>query len=573
MLPPSRDPPSLLECLAVLGLTLVTLAAFWPMPDVQFTNHDDPFYVPGNAHVTSGLSVANARWAMIAFDCANWHPLTWLSLQLDAQIYGVSAYGFRVTNVLLHAANALLLFGVWRRMTGAPWPSALVAALFALHPLHVESVAWVSERKDVLSTLFAFLTLWAYAVYAERPGAARYLTVLVAFTLGLTAKPMLVTLPCVLLLLDYWPLGRFGGPGRQPVALVLEKVPLFVLSAASCAITLIAQGRGQAVRTLAEHSLTDRLANAVVSYVAYLGQTVWPVNLAAFYPYQHLPWWDWRVGAASLLLAGITAVAVWQAARRPYLLVGWLWYLGTLVPVIGLVQVGGQARADRYTYLPFIGVFVMIAFSLAELARRGVTARRLAAGGAVAALLVCAGLSWAQVTYWQNSFALWAHALAATGPNAVACDGLGTAFRDAGQYGRAAEWYAQAVKLDPADTHVRLNLGWCLFLDRRYPEAAAAFTEIVRREPNNAPAQFQLGVLAGLQGKTEEAAARYREALQLRPDDATAHVNLAIELTRQGDATGALRHLAEAARARPQVRDLPEYREALKAAKEKRARP
>jgi tetratricopeptide (TPR) repeat protein len=586
-MPPSRDPPSLFEFLIPLGLVLVTLAVFWPMPDVQFTNYDDPcyakssqpagrndpFYVPGNAQVLGGVSWVNARWALTAFACANWHPLTWLSLQLDAQLHGGTAYGFRVTNVLLHAANALFVFWVWRRLTNRPGPSALMAALFALHPLHVESVAWISERKDVLSTLFGLLALLAYAGYVRRPGWVRYLGVLVLFALGLAAKPMMVTLPCVLLLLDFWPLGRFRGPGRRPLGIWLEKLPLFVLSAASCAVTLLAQERGHAVQSLDEHTLSDRLANAVVSYAAYLVQTVWPGNLAAYYPYEHLAWSDWRVVAALPLLAGITAVAVWQAVRRPYLLVGWLWYLGTLVPVIGLVQVGGQARADRYTYFPLIGVFVMIAWSLAELARRGAAVRRLVAGGSTAALLTCAALSWLQVTYWQSSFALWAHTLAATGPNPVAYNGLGAAFREVGNYPRAVEEYRRALTLVPGDTHARMNLGWCLFVSRRFREAAAEFADVLRAEPDNANAHFQLGVIAGLRGKTAEAVGRYEKVLRLRPGDATAHVNLAIELIKQGRGEAASWHLDQAASYRPEVRDLPAFRAALEAAKEKRARP
>jgi tetratricopeptide (TPR) repeat protein len=568
-MPPARDPPSRVELVTALGLALVTLAVFWPARDTQFTNRDDPFYVTGNPRVGSGLNAVNAGWAWTSFERANWHPLTWLSLQLDAQLFGVSAYAFRVTNLLLHVANVVLLFWVWRRMTGAAGPSALVAALFALHPLHVESVAWVAERKDVLSTLFWMLALWAYVRYTEKPGVVPYLAVLVAFALGLTAKPMLVTLPCVLLLLDYWPLGRLGGPSFRFV--ILEKVPLLVLSAAACVVTVVAQARGQAVVTLDEYPFADRLANAVVSYAAYLVQTVWPWHLAVYYPYEHLAWSDGRVWGSGLLLIGITAAAVWQAVRRPFLLVGWLWYLGTLVPVIGLVQVGSQARADRYTYVPLIGVFVMLAWSAAEWARRDDPARRRVWTGAAAALLGCAVLTWVQAGYWHDSFALWRHALAATGPNIEAHSGLGAAYRDAGDLWRAAEEFRRAVAIDPDDVHARTNLGWCLFSLRRYGEARAEFTRVLQTDPDNANAHFQLAVIAGMQGQPAEAVNHYREVLRLRPEDAPTHFNVAIELNKLGQGEAALRHLAEAERYYPPLRDQPAFQAALKAAREKQA--
>jgi tetratricopeptide (TPR) repeat protein len=564
----ARDLPSRAELVIALGLAVVTLAVYWPARDTQFTNRDDPFYVTGNVHVISGLRAADAGWALTSFERANWHPLTWLSLQLDAEIHGLSAYGFRVTNLLLHVANVVLLFWVWRRMTGAVGPSALVATLFALHPLHVESVAWVSERKDVLSTLFWMLTLWAYVPYVEKPGVGRYLGVAAAFALGLTAKPMLVTLPCVLLLLDYWPLGRFSRTNLRFV--LLEKVPLLLLSAAACVITVLAQRAGHAIAVLEDYPLGGRLANAMVSYAAYLVQMVWPWDLAALYPYEHLAWSDGRVWGAGLLLAGISTVAILQAMRRPFLLVGWLWYLGTLVPVIGLVQVGAQARADRYTYVPLIGVFVMIAWSVAELARRDARSRRWVWAGTTAALLGCAVLTWVQAGYWHDSFALWRHTLAVTGPNADAHSGLGAAYRDGGDLWRAAEEYRRAVTVNPADVHARSNLGWCLLSMRKYAEAGVEFARVLQTDPANANAHFQLGVIAGLGGNSAEAVARYQEALRLRPDDVTAHFNLAVELVKQGDGEAALQHLGEVQRLFPRVVKMPGFHTTLQAAREKK---
>jgi cytochrome c-type biogenesis protein CcmH/NrfG len=571
-MPSQRRPLLRGDSAVALGLALATLAVYWPLPDTQFTNHDDPFYVTGNGHVTGGLTSANAWWALTSFERSNWHPLTWLSLQLDAQLFSAKAFWFAVTNLLLHIANVLVLFVVWRQLTGEIGPSALVAALFALHPLHVESVAWVSERKDVLSTLFWMLTLWAYIGYTRKPGVLRYAATALAFVLGLTAKPMLVTLPFVLLLLDYWPLRRFGTADAPRLrALVIEKVPLFILSAATCVVTVVAQGSGTAIGSLAQFTLSDRLTNALVSYAIYLVQTIWPFNLAVHYPYEHLAWTDGRVLGACLLLGAITALSVWQAGKRPFLLVGWFWYLGTLVPVIGLVQVGSQAHADRYTYIPLIGIFVMVAWSLAELARRNEGTHRLVRAVSVALLICCAALTWLQVTHWHDSFALWGHALTATGPNAEAHNGLAAAFRDARDLGRAVEHYDRAVEISPGDTHARWNLGMCLLFLGRLDDASAQFSEILRIEPNNANTHFQLGVIAGLEGRTGEAVACYEEVLRLRPEDASAHVNLAGELVKQGQCEEALRHLVEAERYRPEVRAMPAYQAALRAAKEKQA--
>jgi Tfp pilus assembly protein PilF len=564
----SISPAALAEVAAVLGLVLVTLAVYWPGRETQFVNRDDPFYVTGNTHVSGGLSAENVRWAWTSFEWANWFPLTWLSLQLDAQLYGVSAYGFRITNLLVHVANVVLLFWVWRRLSGSAGPSLLVAGLFALHPLHVESVAWVTERKDVLSTLFWMLTLWAYVCYTEKPGVMRFLCVFAALALGLMAKPMLVTLPCVLFLLDYWPLGRLGKANLRLA--ILEKVPLFLLSAASSVVTVVAQSRGQAIAALDDYPLADRLANVIVSFAAYLVQMVWPLNLAVYYPFEHLAWSDGRVWGSGLLLAGITMLVVSQAIRRPYLLVGWLWYLGTLVPVIGLVQVGSAARADRYTYVPLIGVFVMIAWSAAEVARWCEQARRWVWAGAGVALLGCVVLTWVQVGHWHDSFTLWRHALAVTGPNADAHSGLGAAYRDNGDLSRAVEEFRKAVEAKPSFVHARTNLGWCLFSLRKYDEARDEFERILQTDPDNVNALFQLGVIAGVKARPAEAMEWYGKVLRLRPDDMRARFNLAIELLNEGQHDAALRQLEEIEREQPQVRKVAAFQAAMKAAKEKK---
>jgi hypothetical protein len=351
-----------------LALVAITLAVYLPVRQFGFVNFDDPDYVSANAHIAHGLTRAAVLWAFTTGYAANWHPLTWLSHMIDVQVFGVNAGPQHLVNLLLHVLNTLLLFGLLHRMTGARGRSAFVAALFAVHPLHVESVAWIAERKDVLSTLFWMLTMWAYVAYVRRPSWARYLGVAIAFALGLMAKPMLVTLPAVLLLLDVWPLGRTGVTRllRPRRALVLEKLPLFALAAVSSVMTFLVQRRGGAVSTVDQYPWASRVANALVEYVVYLGRMCWPARLSIFYPYsQSLPGWS---VAGSLVLLVALSVAVFRAGgRRPYLVVGWLWYVVTLVPVIGLIQIGTQARADRYTYVPLIGIFIMAAWGLPDL--------------------------------------------------------------------------------------------------------------------------------------------------------------------------------------------------------------
>ncbi|NIQ87873.1 MAG: hypothetical protein GWN93_01765, partial [Deltaproteobacteria bacterium] len=403
--------------------------------------------------VHKGLTRESFIWAFTTTDEANWHPLTWLSHMVDCQLYGLNPAGHHLTNVLLHSASTVLLFLILLGMTGSRWRSALVAALFALHPLHVESVAWVAERKDVLSTLFWMLTLWAYLAYTKRPERKRYLLIIVAFTLGLMAKPMLVTLPFVLLLLDYWPLKRIElgqsasglpaanqpstiaeKPGAQAFRLLLEKTPLFVLTAASSVVTFVVQKSEGAVGALEVYPLKIRVANALVSYVSYIIKMIWPQNLAVFYPHpgQSLPMW--QAVAAGILLVLISIAVIRAGRRQPYLPVGWLWYLGTLVPVIGLVQVGAQAMADRYTYVPLIGLFIMAAWGVPELMKKW-HHRRVAlvvsAALVLFALMTCARL---QLRHWKNSIALLSHAHAVTAKSYLVHNNLGSALNELGKY-------------------------------------------------------------------------------------------------------------------------------------------
>ncbi len=538
---------------AIIGVVLVlaVAAAYWPVSGAGFVELDDPAYVSRNEQVAAGLTWDAFRWAFTQTIGGNWNPLTWLSHMLDGQLFGLQPRGHHLTSVGLHAVNAVLLFLVLRRMTAARWASAMAAGLFALHPLHVESVAWVSERKDVLSALFWMLTMWAYVRYAERPGISRYIPVFVFLALGLMAKPMLVTLPFVLLLLDYWPLKRAGaGPffSRAARRLVLEKVPLFVLVAGFSVAAYVIQQRAGAMEFAEKAPLPVRCANALAAYACYLGKMIWPAHLAAFYPYRmDRPLWQ-PLGAAAIL-AAVTALAVWQVRRRPFLAVGWFWYLGTLVPVIGLVQIGEQSMADRFTYVPLIGVFIalvwLVADALAPWRRRAIV---LAPAGA-AALVACGILTARQAETWTNSRTLFEHALAVTTDNAIAHCNLGNALLAEGNPREAWRHYAEAVRLKPDYPAARNNLGAMLTSAGRYDEAAAEYREALRLCPTLADVWQNWGFLLLMQGRTEEAIARLREALRLAPDHIDAHKNLGIALVRQRKYAEALGHL-RGARAR-----------------------
>jgi tetratricopeptide (TPR) repeat protein len=528
----SRDAVVALVVSVVLaGLTVLV---YCPCFDHPFIKLDDQDYVTQNAHVQAGLTAEGVRWAFTTFACGNWHPLTWLSLQLDATLFGGrNAGGFHLTNVLLHAASAALLFLVLARMTGAVWRPALVAALFALHPLHVESVAWVAERKDVLSTLFWVLTLAAYLAYVRRPGVGRYLLVALALGLGLLAKPMLVTLPFVLLLLDYWPLRRW--PPAVPFhRLLLEKVPLLALVLASCVLTAVAQSRFQAVRSFASYPLDVRVANALLAYVSYLGKALWPAHLAVYYPHPGAAVPVVQVVGAGLLLAALTALALALGRRRPYLAVGWLWYLGTLVPVIGLVQVGDQALADRYTYVPLIGLFLMLTWGAADLVEVLNLSGLWAAGAAAVVLAACVALTWTQLGYWKSDLDLWEHALAVTGPNLMAHCHLAECLHERGKIEAARKEYERAVAVAPGRAEPHNALGNELRDLGRSEEAAAEYRTALRLDPGLVTAHYNLGLVLDDLGRQDEAVAEFRQALALDPGFLLAHCNLGLCYSRQG---------------------------------------
>jgi len=530
-------------------LVLVTTAVFWQVSSFDFVRYDDDKYVTENRHVQAGLTRGGIAWAFLSVYANNWHPLTWLSHMLDYQLFAANPAGHHITNLFFHIINTLLLFFILKQMTGFSWRSAFVAVLFAIHPLHIESVAWVAERKDVLSTLFFMLTVWAYVRYVERPGIYRYLAILLFFALGLMSKPMLVTLPFVLLLLDFWPLGRLhlegslfntdpsglravgdGNENRSGVGLIIEKIPLFILSAASVCATLYAQWSG--IAPLESLPFSTRMSNALVSYISYMGKMIWPQDLAVFYPYpESIPLW--QVGGAVLLLILITAIAVRLRRRYPYAIVGWLWYLGTLVPVAGLVQVGYQSMADRYTYLPMIGLFIAIAWIVPDLLARWRSHRialTVLAACVIAALMT---VSLFQIRYWQNSMTLFARALSVTKNNAVIETNMGASLAEQGKFGEAIGHYQEALRIKPNDFEARYNLANALARQGKMEEAVSHYAGILQTQPSAAAVHNNMGIALSQLGRTGEAIDHFREAIRIKPDFQDAGSNLETALIGQ----------------------------------------
>ena len=529
--------------IAVL-LALATLLAYWPVVECGYLNLDDNVYVTGNPAIWGGVTLAGAPWAFSTTHAGLWHPLTWLSHMLDVQLFGPNPAGHHATNLLLHVANVVVLLLVLVRATGALWPSAAVAALFALHPLHVESVAWVAERKDVLSGFFGLTTIWAYVRYAQRPAPGRYALVVLSLALGLMAKPMLVTLPLVLLLLDRWPLRR-----GMSLRLVVEKLPLLALAAAASVMGIVAGQRADAVGSLARFPLEARLANALVSYARYLGKTLWPSRLAVFYPYPSV-WPAWQLAGAAVLLAAVTTVAIVHMRRRPYLLVGWLWFLGMLFPVSGVVQAGSQAMADRFTYLPLIGLFVMAAWGGRDLLARWPVPPPALEACALALLLALGCTTWRQVGYWHDSTRLFTHALEVTSANWLAHNNLGDALAREGKLEEATGHFAESVRLEPSNPDAHYNLGVALHRQGRPAEATLHYREALRLAPDYPNAHNNLGVALLDGGEVEQAIGELQQAFLMHQDPST-HFNLGLALAKQGRTDEAIEHYREAVRLQP----------------------
>ncbi len=608
-------------CLALFALTTL---AYAPVYRSSFLVYDDEEYVTGNAHVRTDPIWNGIVWAFTSTELSNWHPLTWISHGIDCRLFGMWAGGHHLTNLALHVLNTLLLFGVLNRMTGAAWRSAMVAGLFALHPLHVESVAWVAERKDVLSAALGLAAVWAYVRYVERPGAIRYAIVFLLYLLGLLAKPMLVTLPCVFLLLDYWPLGRFsifkaaapptpkkrdcpdfcvskngtvpfagtspkkttkpetrksrtsqrqaekpqakdaaGGStfdgeaaGRVFSRLILEKIPLFFLTGVFCAMAIYAQQSGGAIAPLDRLSLPARIGNALLAYVAYLRKTFVPIDLGIFYPHS----WGGNpsvvaaaVGAGVFLMI-VSAALLWAARRRPYLATGWLWYLGMLAPVIGVVQVGAQSMADRYTYLPLIGVFILIVWGAADAAAAWRLPRQALPATAAAALAICFVLTCRQVGYWRDAATLFTHTVEVAGPSMVTYNNLGLAQKTLGNRAEAERLFRTAAQRWPQYIEPHGNLANLLADQGRYEEAVSEYQTVLRLQPGDRRSPHRLGIALSHLGRMAEAEACFREALRRQiPDPVAANCNLATTLQQMGKIEEAMHYYRETVRLQPEI--------------------
>jgi tetratricopeptide (TPR) repeat protein len=544
--------------LVVLLLILATAAAYWSLPQNGFINFDDDDYVTKNPRILGGFSTSSVVWAFTAFHAGNWHPLTWLSHMLDVTLFGDEPAGHHVTNLVIHILNGLLLFFILGKTARVFWRAAFVAALFLLHPLHVESVAWLAERKDVLSTLFFLLTIWSYARYVERPGIARYLPTLMLFALGLLAKPMIVTLPCVLLLMDYWPFervrfDRHSGTGRTGITdLVMEKAPFLALSLGSSMLTLGAQRTAGLVQSM-DSSLPLRIANALVSYVSYVGKMFWPRNLAAYYPHpESIP--VWKTAGAALFLVILTVLLLRAAKQRRWLAVGWLWFLGTLIPVLGLVHGGGQSMADRYTYIPLIGLFVILAWGAPSLLRSWSHRRLALAVVSIVVLSGCAALTYSQVSYWKDSVTLWEHTVEVTAGNFSAHNMLATALARQGNLDEALHHYGEALRINPEHERSHNNLGLTLARLGKDPEAIDHYREAVRINPRYEEAHDNLGLALGRQGDLDGAIRHFSEAVRIRPGFAEAHAHLGSALERKGDRDRAIYHYSRALRINPSLR-------------------
>jgi tetratricopeptide (TPR) repeat protein len=534
-----------------LVLAAITFLVFGQTAGFEFVNYDDGFYVYHNAKVAGGLSLKGLAWVFTHADCNLYHPLTMLSLMGDYQLHGFHAGGYHFTNVLLHAASVILLFLILRQMTGALWRSAFVAAVFAIHPLRAESVAWVAERKDVLSGFFFMLTLGAYVRYVRKPDSvARHLMVAAAFVLALLSKPTVVTLPFVLLLLDYWPLNRFDQP-RKLSRLILEKIPLLALAAGACAMTVL--GAGKEVAAYADVAMLSRLGNALVSYAVYLRQMVWPGGLAVVYPRPEKGYPVWIMALSFLLLALITGGVLAFRRKRGWLLTGWLWYLGMLTPMIGIVQAGAFAHADRMTYLPQIGLYVAVTWLAAEWAAKRHVGR-VAIGGlmttVLGALIICA---WKQTAYWQDSETLWSHTLACTTGNYMAQYNLGVDLVEEGRMDEAIIHYQNTLQIKPDYAEARNNLGNVFFGQGRTDEAISQYQKAVHIKPGYEAAHYNLATALRQEGRVDEAIAQYQNALQINPDNADTHYNLATALRQQGRVDEAKIHYQKALQIRPDL--------------------
>jgi len=522
------------------GLVLISIcfaaavvAVYWPVHNYDFVKYDDDLYVYNNSNIQTGITPQSIKWAFSSGYANFWHPLTWLSHILDWQIYGGTAGGHHITNLIFHITNTLLLFFVFKRMTNDIWPSAFVAMAFALHPLHVESVVWVSERKDVLSIFFWLLTMWAYARYVEKLKLRWYLAAMVLFVAGLMAKPMLVTLPFVFFLLDYWPLKR-----KISWYLLAEKIPFIVLSAVLSAVAFFTQQSGGAIEKLVNVGINIRIFNALISYVKYIGKMLWPSDLAVVYPLTNqIP--VLYVLASFVFLLAVTILVLCLSQKHRYLVTGWFWYLGTLIPVIGIVQVGSHAMADRYSYITLTGLFIIIAFGVKELVAK--QRYKLLIMPAAVVLIIWGAVAARQVRYWKNSITLFEHALAATKDNSVVLTNYIICLNEAGRFDDVIVQSEKMLKLKPDSVETLNNFGIALAQKGRFQEAVEKFGLAVKYKPDSSLSYFNLAVTFQNQNMYEQAASFYRQALKIQPNYTAASVNLAEALMELGEKDEAVR--------------------------------
>lgn len=549
-----------------LMLFIATAALYAVTLSFPFAAIDDPVYVTKNYQIISGFSMDGLRWAFTTFHAGNWHPLTWMSLMLDGQLSGRTPLGYHLQNVLLHALNTSLLYLLLRRMTGGRWRSAFVAACFALHPMHVESVVWIAERKDVLSGLFWMLTLYWYCAYVQDGRPRWYLLSLWACALGLMAKPMLVTMPLILLILDVWPLRRTvlasspDLPGNTPIRLkrlLLEKVPFLFLSLGSSLITFLAQDHGGAVASLTKVPLFLRCYNALWATVAYIGKLFFPVDLAVYYPYALVP--GWKAACGALLIILMLAMSLWRFRVSPYLLTGWLWFLITLLPVIGLVQVGSQSMADRYTYIPYIGLFIMLTWGGAELAEQLKVSARVLTGAMAGALLLLGVISWNRIGYWQDNEHLLLHTLGVTRNNYFVHRALADIYDHKGKLDLALAHYQEVLRINSNAKYIHFALGSFLARQGEPRRALECLDEALRRDARNAEAHFYRGVALKKLGNDVEALSAYAEALADSPGIAIYHTNAGSILARQARYGEAVEHFLRALELNPDDRKAGEY--------------
>ncbi len=528
---------------AILSCTVLivaTIVVYWQVGKCDFINYDDNVYVFENSFVKSGLTSESIAWAFTSTYASNWHPITWLSHIVDVQLFGLDPRGHHLTNVIIHVATTLLLFLLLFRVTDVAWKSFSVAALFALHPLHVESVAWVAERKDVLSAFFWFLTLFLYIEWVKNKSRILYVIILITYTLGLMSKPMLVTLPVVMLLVDYWPLQRHiahienakekQAPGllNWMVFSLREKIPFLLLSVVSSVTTIYAQNKGGALKTLDLFSLWQRMGNAVTSYCKYLFKTVWPTDLAIYYPFPKSIV-IWQVVLSFIVLLLVTVMALNVRKRHPYFVVGWLWFLVTLIPVIGFVQVGDQAMADRYTYIPLTGVFIASVWGFPDLKNKKIFSLLV-----TVILVVLSSVTWHQTKYWRNSITLFQHSIEATSDNYIAHNNLGIAYAGKGMYEEAIDNYIKAIEIKPNYVDAHYNLGNALYKVKYYDAAIEQYVITIEMYPEHQKAHNNLGYIYAEMGVFDNAILEYNKAIELNPYYITAYVNLGEALMRTG---------------------------------------